>query len=387
MTGLEKFINARNRQINRIVDESFERAQRMSPLTNEYFPMRSYSVWKYFQLAVKRNRAIASIVGFEGEIPYTRGGQISESKEEYIKLGIGHLFTENDLKHIDELMQLGQQGMQAVVEIIYGNTEMIPQRIVDLSYVLIWQAIALGSVSYTDSRTKVKATYSYQTESTLFPSALTGTNAWSDAANANGLQDLFNLAEAFFLIHGYWPTFGQTVMGYAQWIQLKNQQSTKNAAIAMTGSAASPNDYYVTDDMMDRLLAERNIPPMYREAENGQTRYGFDDNVIVEQPTKTSTKPPNFVNTRLQPAGYVNFLIRKRMVSGDMGTNNNMLGERAFGPTLESKMGDLNRQATSGIHVNTEELSKSPPQIRMYGTATFMPIIPEPKLLVSQKVA
>lgn len=387
MTGLEKFINARNRQIRNIVDESFERAQRMSPLTNDYFPMRQYTLWKYFQLAVKRNRAIASIVGFEGEIPYTRGGQISESTESYIKMAIGHLFTENDLKHIDELQQLGEQGMQAVVDIIYGNVEGIPPRIIDLSYLLIWKIVATGTCNWTDPRTKIKATYNYQTEASLFPAALAGTNVWSDAANANGLQDLFNLAEAFYLIHGYWPTFGQTVMGYAQWIQLKNQQSTKNAAIAMTGSAASPNDYYVTDDMMDRLLAERNIPPMYRESENGNTRYGFDDNVVVEQVTKTTTKPPNFVNTRLLPEGYVTFLIRKRIVSGDMGTNDNMLGERAFGPTLESKMGDLNRSVQSGIHVNTEELSKSPPQIRMYGTATFMPIIPDPRLLVSRKVA
>ena len=384
MSDIEQLVKKRRQQVARIVDESFERAQRRSALTNMYFPVQTIDLWELMDVVVERNLAVASVIGLDQEIPYTRGGMWRERVEQLIKLAIGHLMTENDMVQISKLQKIGQRGMMEIINIIFGQMDDIPPRIMGLADLLTWEAIYKGSVSYTDSRTKQKATFNYQTESTLFPSALAGGNTWDNPTTATGLDDMRALSDAFYEIHGYRPT-GHTAMSNKQFEQLRAQTATKEAYISMTASAAGTAGAFVPLEAINAMLTERGIPPIYVN-ENGQP--GFDDNVVVETVSKASTKPPTFTNTRLLPEGYVTFLIQQQAVNTNfLGTNTGMLGQRVFGPTIESKRGSLEAQERAGIYTDVEELSKSPPQVRMFGVGNFLVDIPNPKLLVSQKVA
>ena len=384
MSDIEKLVSKRRSVIARIIDESFERAQRQSMLTDMYFPVDTVDLWELMDVVLQRNMAVASVIGFDQEIPYTKGGIWRERVEQLIKLAIGHVMTERDMVQISRLNKLGQRGMIEIINVIFGQMDDLVPRIMGLANLLTWEAIYKGSVSYTDPRTKQKATFNYQTESTLFPSDLAGGNTWDNAGTATGLDDMRALSDAFYALHGYRPT-GHTAMSNLQFEQLRAQTATKEAYISMTASAAGTAGAFVPLEAINAMLVERGIPPIYVN-ENGQP--GFDDNVVVETPSKSSTKPPTFTNTRLLPEGYVTFLVKQQGVNSNfLGTNTGMLGQRVFGPTIESKRGSLDAAESAGIFTDVEELSKSPPQIRMYGVGNFLVDIPNPRLLVSQKVA
>lgn len=370
MGRIADWVNARPASIRKIVDQTQERVRRRSGLTDEYFPVNfGYDDFDLLWLKFTDEMPIASVIGFEGEVPHTKSGKVTELEMEVFKLGLAYLWKENDFKLMHKYENRLQGVPQSFKNRLFGSVQMLVPRITDLASVLLWEVIYKGNCSYTDPRTGLKAELTYSTESSLFPSALTTTNRWTEAATANGLQNLVDLSEAFYAIHGYFPDV--TVMSRTAYNNLRNQASTKEAAVAKTGSAATAANTVVSPELLNALFADREIPPIYVN-QNGQT--GFDDEVDVEDAAG------NISRRRLLPTNYVTFLTKKQRMGDEVGNDAGTMGERAFGPTVENDM-------NPGIYTLTEEVSKSPPVDRALAVGTFVPAIWDSRLLCARKIA
>lgn len=363
MGVIADWLDTRKSQIQQLVDTTNQdvvNGMLDDPLLDEYFPIQTYMDFKILWLKFKNVAAIASVVGFEGEIPGTRTGNITEAELEVFKLGIAHHYTENLLIMMHEFEQRSLAVPALMTElknILFGSIDDLKPRLNGLMKLMVWQVLYSGSCDYLDPRTKIRARIDYEKEATLFPAALTGTRRWSQPTTATGIQDLVNLMEAYYLIHRRFPD--KLIMSRNAVNKLLAQDATRAAAIARTVSAATASQYVVSRELLNMLLMDRQVPPIEE----------YDRNVVVENTDGTTT------NTRLIPENRFLFLSKMMGGSGKMMG----MGERALGPVPSNKM-------KPGISTFSEEVSKEPPVDRSVGVCTFVPAIFDPRCLSAQQI-
>jgi hypothetical protein len=374
MGVFQEFTSSRKPGIRKLVGVTFNQLKKRTGLIDRYFPLAQVNDFKILWLRMNNRPAIASFTGWSGEIPNTRRGDIKEDTAEVLKMGLAHEFNEEDLKLMQEFMvraRAGESGfMQTIQDMIFGRVEDLVMGNVDLAARITWEVCYSGGVSYTDPRTKVKFKLTYPTVSSHFPAALTGGNTWDTSASANGLQDLKDLAEAFYATLGFFPD--ETVMTRNQLNQLLAQDSTRDAAVAKTGSAASPSDLVIGRDLLNQLITDREIPPI----------------VLMDERYETENAKGKKTQSRFLPDGYITFLTGSGAIGPNTQANEappdlnmmRMMGERCLGPVPSN-----NNQP--GIYTFTEEMSKEPPLDRQVAVGTFVPAVYDPRLLAGLKVA
>lgn len=371
MGQIADWLEVRKPQLQKLVDTTNQdvlNGMMDDPLLDEYFPIETYMDFKILWLKFKNVAAIASVVGFEGEIPGTRTGNITEAELEIFKIGIAHHYTENLLIMMHEFEQRSLAVpalMTQLKNILFGSIDDLKPRLNGLMKLMIWQVLYSGECNYLDPRTKIRAKITYDTEPTLFPTALATTRRWSQPTSATGVADLVQLLEAFYTIHRRFPD--KVVMSRKAVNQLLAQDSTKTLAIARTVSAATTNQYVVNRDLLNMLLMDRQVPPIVE----------FDDNVVVESVTTGAGGVPVVTadSVRLMPENYFCFLSKTPSINGASAT----AGCRALGPVASNKM-------KSGIYTFFEELTKEPPVDRSVGVATFVPAIWDGRTLASWRI-
>lgn len=364
MGAIADFLNNRLPQLQKLVDTTNQDVvdgMLDDPLLDEFFPIQTYPDFKILFLKFKNVAAIASIVGFEGEIPGTRTGNITEAELEVFKLGIAHHYTENLMIMMHEYEQRAQAVpalMAQLKNILFGSIDDLKPRLNGLMKLMVWQVLTTGTCDYLDPRTRIRARIAYDTEPTLFPAALTTTRRWSQPTTATGVQDLANLMEAYYLIHRSFPI--KLVMSRNAVNKLLAQDSTRTLAIARTVSAATTSQYVVGRELLNQLLMDRQLPPIEE----------YDRSVVVENADGTTT------NTRLIPDNR--FLFLSKMI-GSNGQATSM-GERSLGPVVSNQM-------KPGIFVFAEQVgSKEPPVDRSVGVCTFVPSVYDSRCLSSQQI-
>ena len=370
MGEIAEWLQQRKPQINELVDTTSQTVldgMADDVLLDEYFPIRTYLAFELLWAQFKTQGAIASVVGFEGEIPGTRSGSITEVALDVFKLGIAHHYTENLLKMMYEFEQRSLAVpalMTQFKNMLFGTIDDLKPRINGLMKLMTWQVLTTGSCDYLDPRTRIRAKVTYNALPALFPAALTGVRRWSVPATATGIADLVALNEAWYAVHRRFPD--KTVLSRRQVNNLLLQDATRSAAVSRVASGATPASYVVNRDLLNVLLMDRQVPPI---AEN-------DDEVEVESITIVGGVP--IVSTtpyRLVPDNVVCFLSKSRGQGGVMRS----MGVRALGPVPSAKM-------RPGISVFSEEVSKEPPVDRSVAVATFVPAIWDDRQLCAQKV-
>lgn len=352
---INEWIMRRGTAIQKLVDVSSPNLTEEDAFLKEYLPITTYPDFRILWMKFKKLPAIASVVGFEGEIPNTKGFvSVREAEISMFKLGIAHTYTENDLIMKHELERSGDQNLiKAFRDAIFGTIEGLKPRIIGLADLLMWQVLVTGGCNYLDPRTHITARLQYPIEPSLFPGELVGATRWGQLNTADGFQNLRLHLLAFYNIHNRYPD--AVLIPKKLHTNLKNQVSTRQHAIALTTSQRTVEDFIVNQETFDSLREEWEIPPFVI----------YDRTVVVESAEGL------FTETRLLPDDTYVFATKAKGM--------NTMGERAFGPVPSNDF-------KPGIYTFPEEISKEPPIDRSVGTATEVSAVWDAKLLGAWKV-
>lgn len=376
-----------SRTVNMIVDETLIQLKQRSKVLGEAMPVKEFSSRDFSALLVEAVYPIASLIGFGQEIPTVTQGSFNRVTAEMYKMGLSMLYDEHlqwkmyetmqtaGLKNIpvqdiiDDKGKVTQGENNQLALLLFQGIQRMAQGVMEKLNLMSWQVLATGQINLTDSRTNIKAEINYRDPrfaSQLFPAALVATgntttpliNRWSDHANANGLQNLYDLVDTYIDVNGFAPDY--FVMSRRLHNHLMQQQSTRDAA-AMKMFNLPKSQGIVSNDMLKTLLEARSIP----EIVTVEDRYTFEDEF-------KNTTQARFVNENIVIA-----------IKKDVGL-------RALGPTIESVTNlvgeDKMLNPKAGIYVLTQEKKKSPPTDETLVVATGLPIVPSGRHLMAQVV-
>lgn len=332
-----------------------EHFRQEDPLLATYYEIKDYSDFDLLWLKTREVPSVASVLGFEGEVPNTRGlVGLEQGSLGRFKIGVAHTYTENDLILMNKFENSNNpRFIQDFKDRIFGNIEDMRPRILGMTDILTWQVNLSGGCDYFDPRSGAIARLSYPTEPALFPNALTGQAKWNQHNTADGIRNLEEHLRAFYAVHHRKPD--EIAMPEFLADDLISQVSTRNYARTLTTSQTPVEDYFVDIDILQAVLKRRKIPPIR----------------IYDRTLPVETAPNVFTPIPLLPYGYYCFLTK---VPGQTG-----MGERAFGPLPSNDF-------KPGINAFPEEVSKEPPVDRLVGTATVVPAVWNSKLLAARKV-
>ncbi|HEY9657666.1 MAG TPA: major capsid protein [Allocoleopsis sp.] len=355
------------------IDDTLLNLMQRGNLLDEFMKIQMYNDRDFVLYITERLQTVASLIAYGAEPPTTQAGRLQKVRGQLFKSGLAFDYPEEmqwrmrDAMQIASMRGIAVQTMQtATGEIVRGSNQdlasFIFKTIADMTIAqfnllnaLTWQALQYGEVSWTDPRTNTTQVLDYKDGTATynhFPADKTGNDAWTAYATANGLNDLEEDVETFIDTNGRPPK--AIAMSRKLRRHLLNQESTRQSVASITSTLANTTVNVVGSlglAQLDAIIERRELPPIVT----------FDEMYQIEATNKTITKA-RFLNTD-----------RYVFLTEDMG-------ERAMGPTLES-------DGQEGIYVVTREIRNFPPQDATQGVATLMPVVPNPKLLFSRKVA
>ncbi|ACC81159.1 hypothetical protein [Nostoc punctiforme] len=326
-------------------------------IPDEYAPMEMTDDFRVLEYMIERNMAIASIIATGQEIPQTRAGRLTKIEgSSFGKIAISHIFNEEDEIRMMELAQM-QNMPRYFVDLLIGTVDSLQPRVVKTANVLWWQTVTTGLCDFTDTRSGSRFRLQYNTEPTLFPAPLTGNTLgsaiWTDATNANGIDNLQRHARAFYDLNGYYPD--ETVLSQDLMDNLLRQQSTRNYALGLgiiNNVPGSSVQAMVGQTILEKITTELKIPKLR----------------VSDAQYEIEIAPGQNIRGRYFPNDTYVFLTKG-------------MSKRLFGPTIEAK-------GKPGIFIKSEEtLKSSPPESRSYAVGRMIPWIAQPKQLAARKVA
>lgn len=373
------------RTADSIIDDTLHYLKSRNKLLDGFMPVTTYDTFDVLKYVVQDLRTVASVIPFGGEIPLRNQGRFTKLTGELFKIGSGRRYDEErqialrkameeaELKGINvqniydpESAQLVQQGTNSsLADYLFGTIADVAQEMGDLLHALSWQSVQFGVVNYQDPFTNLslsldyrdpEADYGYAPHGVMshFPTDLTGTaNDWTQPSTADGLRDIEEDVEQYIETNGFPPDV--IVMSRHLRRHLINQESTRRATaqvINTTGGVIVENSGQVGYRQLDMLLQDRELPQLAI----------YDEQYHQE-------------DTSGKVVGRRRFLNQDRYVFLKRG-----MGEQVMGPTLEANF-------APGMHVITRQVREYPHVDATQGVATALPLIPNPKLLFSRRVA
>jgi hypothetical protein len=348
-----------------VVEDTLHDLQKRSGLLDSYLPLKVYDSRHFLKYVVEDLQPMASIISAGTEPPLSQTGTFRKIVAEMMKTGLARVYDEEFQWQMKEAMEqamsnritvqnmMTKDGMEmkgsnnTLAEYIFGTIEGVAKAQVELQNFLTWQLLQTGKISYTDSRTNQKVDIDFRTPGASynhFPDPLTGSDLWSNASTANGLQDLESACEDYLDETGVYPD--KIAMGRRLYKKLLRQESTKAAATQVRGASVGT----VSSDMMKVVLEARDIPPI----------------VTFDEKTKSELQDKSVVDTRFLNSDRFVFLKEK-------------MGQRAMGPTLESG-------GRAGVYVVTREISKFPSVDATQSVSTCVIVPNNIKWFYSRKV-
>lgn len=387
MVSISGFLNERfiAKQVDALVDETESRLLTRKHLIDKYFPTRTFETRNFMGLLTRKVVPAAMIIGWGAEIPVLNFGSAEKMAAQLCKLAASRMYDEIQQWEMQEAYKMGGYMYTKIQTIhkpdggterganndlataLFGDIKDLLDGIVDRMDAMKWQVAQTGAVDVKDNKTgaivtldfkKPDATYNH------FPVPLIATgntvdphlNKWSDVNNAQGLKNLADMVDDYDDTNGFIPD--EIVMHRKTWRKFLDQKSTRDAARAMTLTEIG----LISDDLGQKLLEKRNLPKVTLFGEKYQEQLPNGD--IVDT---------NFLNTN-----------RIVFLKEDMGIS-------AIGPTLESNTNVIGSgkdvpQPKGGIYLNTRQETRFPIRDVSTAVATFLPIVMNPKLMMSRVV-
>lgn len=365
---------AQTKLVDTIVDSTHKDVTTEDPVLNEYFPIRMRNDFKYLGLILEKYNILASIIGVGGRSPVNKIGSWKELNQDFIKVGLDFVFDENDQRRMEEVQRLASlQGISVYTQynpdgtpkvqgendtlasFIFGRAQDLVRSVNLLNDKLVYDVIQTGAISYTDTRTNIQVNLNFVDPSETFdsfPDALTGNDRWDQLETAEPLTNLEEDCWAYEEVNGTQPK--AILMSKVLYRSMWHCKSVIDAASAFsTGVTAGK----MTPAILTRILEERGLPPIILS----DRRYDYVDGAGQRQKGR-------FLNTNR----YV-FLCEQ-------------MGERAIGPTIESKGGDINAKPKAGVYLNTKQDPYIATNDIMECAANILPLVYNPRYLFSRQV-
>jgi hypothetical protein len=366
-----EFYSRNTRQVVAAVDQTDRLLRESTAALDTLFPITSYQTTELLLLKMQGNVTVASIVAPDQELPNDNGKfSLTEELLGRTLIGKQHVFTDKEYEGLEKMRTYsasgGPQGtaiVNAYQQYLLGIAADMPAAINAKHLILLMQVMSTGACDYTDPLTglKVELTYSDR-ENSLFPSALTAGNRWSQPTTADGLNDLEGLSEAWRLIHGSKPTF--LLAHYDDLRNLANHDSTKEALGAIAGTDSTLAASLYLSSMYDRNSLQLNPGPLL---ELIQARTGVSRVLVVDakysETLKNGTKRDAF------------YLPEKTIIFGDESGSY----ERARVPFKENG-------GAPGVYVATKQLDDAPLRERLAGLSAGVPFVRDGRYLCAQVV-
>jgi hypothetical protein len=371
-----------SKEVDLIVDETHAGLKRRDKIIDEYFPVREYDDIDFLAYVVNRVNTVASIISYNSAIPVTKQGRFVKLTTQLVKIALQRQYDEKTQWDMEKVLRNANAKMITVQDrmtpdgyvikgendtlanYIFGTIKDLTLAITDTLNLLTFHALQFGEVNYTDFRSNTTTVIDYKDPDATynhFPPALVAIGngadpinvAWTDSENANGIERLQADIDTFEETNGFSPD--AIIMSRKTRNLLLNQKSTKEAA---RSSMAVPQVGTISQKQLNDILEEREVPPIIT----------FDERYQVEN------EAGEVIRGRFLNENRYSFLTKQ-------------MGLRAFGPTLESKEGDMYGEPRTGIYVRSFQKSKSPILDVTEAMATAIPVVPNPKLLFSRQVA
>ena len=361
-----------NKVVDQIIDSTHKDVTQADPVLAEYFPVQNRTDFDYLGVIVEKPNILASVIGINGRAPVTKIGSWKEVSQHFIKVGLDFVFDEEDQIRMEKLRrQAAYQGItvqnrvmpdgtilegegDTLASYIFGKPADLVKSVNLIHDKLIWDVLQTGKVEHPDARTGITVSLDYVDPAetfTSFPSALSGNDRWDQYSTAKPLEDLETDCWAYEEANGTMPD--KIVMSRVLFRHMYYCQSVIDAAATFsTGLTASK----MNPSIVKRILEDRGLPPI----EIFDRKYDYETQDGVRQKGR-------FLNTNR----YV--FVAKQM------------GERAFGPTIESKGGDIEGKPKPGIWLKTMPDPYVETKDIMKCRATILPLVYNPKYLFSRQ--
>lgn len=350
MGRIHDFLKRYKTTVDRQVDITSEDLLRREGWLVPYMPLMTYTDYDLMVLKAKQNRSIAHIVGFEGEIPASKAGDLSVTEAGMIKIAKSHVYTEEDMK----LMRKWQENVQGVPNQIkdyfFGTVTSLPQLIEDTHTVLTVQGMYSGTIAFVDLITGQRVELTWTTDVNQFPADLAGAERWNQSTGTP-INNLTGHAR-YFRVDGRIGQPAVTLMNENTYdFMVDTSEFRTNVAALRNVDASTATSFKVSEEDVDEIFRRNKIPPIqlvnetYEEESDGG---------------------------RIRTEKY--FIPDGQYMFAWQG-----MGERALGP-VESNNGQ------PGIYTFSEEVSKEPPVDRSLGVATGTPLIFDTRKLGGRKV-
>lgn len=358
--SIAEFLTRRKRDVDKLVDQTFFRLLEDTSGLLRIMPRTSYQNRKLLALRFKHNRpTIASVIAPEQEIPASRPRMdLTEDFYTNCKVGKQIVWKEQDFELVNDLQNLmlgtgGTQAVDAIERHYFGQVADLVPAIYDRSLTIGLQILTTGTCNFVDplSGATFALTYS-DLESTLFPAALAGNARWQQATTCTPLDNLENLADAYYDKNGSYAPF--VVMSLKNFREIRNSNSAKIAVLRRAGADSATPDttgVYIEDPQAIDLILQRT-----RARE-----------VIIFDAEYSQENADGSVDTlRYMPQDYV------------VLTSESVL-EQAFVPTVENNF-------APGIFNLSEIVNRAPRVERSVAVGNMIPACFDRRKLCARKV-
>lgn len=317
-------------------------------------------------------------IGTDSELPRGPLGKFSSESYNLLKLGMKQEMHESELLKLAQALGTRTFTVQDWASSApYRLAANLTNSYLDRLESWRWQALATGTIQFRND-IGAEGEIVYDVPNT-HQAALSGTNVWSDAANADGLDDLMDWNDQMYTDTGRNVEFW--FMRRQDFQNLLNQEATRNRLQAMFGSIGQqinagqgilPELGLATQSAINNYLAAFGMGPivlydrMYRE-------YNFIG----------ATDP---VNTPFLPDHHV-VGIAPRPIDGGVVVNGvnggSATGYTADGPTLES--GVRSGAMQNGLYTWTE-FTMEPVKYYVKSVAWGVPVLTDTNTLFQATV-
>ena len=342
---LKRYKTTIDKQVDITSTDLLRRDEWMSP----FMPFQPYDDYDLMVLKAKQNKSIAHVVGFGGEIPASKAGDLSIVEGGMIKLAKSHVYTEEDMK----LMRKWQENVNGVPDSIkdhyFGSVTALPSVITDTHTVISTEGVSTGKIDFRDEITGMKVEVVYSEDANQFPADLTGGDLWSaptTGAPVVGLRDHSRYYRRRIGLPAV-TAMNETTFDF----MIETHEFRRTVAALRNVDASTATSFIVGQDDVDEIFRKYRIPPLLL----------VDETYEEELPDGSTVEKPFVEDGRY-------FFLWPDM------------GERALGP-VESNNGQ------PGIYTFSEEVTKEPPVDRAVGVATGMPMVWDTRKLGGRKVA
>ncbi|MEO0537528.1 MAG: hypothetical protein AAF215_27165 [Cyanobacteria bacterium P01_A01_bin.123] len=352
MGRIQDFLKRYKTTVDRQVDITSLDLMTRDPWLNPYMPLQTYVDYDLMVLQAKKNKSMAHVVGFTGEIPASKAGNIGLLEYGLIKLAKSYIYDEEDMKLLRKWQSNVSGVPDQVRDYFFGTVSDLPMALGDLHLRLTCEALYSGAIAFQDNITSQNVALTYTTDSNQYPSALTTTSRWNQAATATPIKNLRDHAETFRRTVKVGNP-AATVMNSNTLRQVFDTYEVRDSVSSDLGqlvATGADNNRVPTLEEFNQALQRRLAPPVL-----------VVDETYEEENADGTTTESFFV-----PDGYY-FLLW------------NAMGERALGP-VESNDGQ------AGIYAFTEEVSKEPPVDRSVGVGTGIPLVFDTRKMGGRKV-